>query len=133
MELPVGKAEELCTGDTVALICTGPVANTAFAAAARFPGKAGVYNFRFLKPLDTEMLDGIASRYSHVITLEDGTLKGGLFGAVCEYFAGRKDAPAIEGIGIPDEFLSHTSRSEELEMCGLDEASVSAKIAALLN
>ena len=132
-ELPVGKAEELCHGDTVALICTGPVANTALAAAARFPGKAGVYNFRYLKPIDTEMLDGIASRYSHIITLEDGTLKGGLFGAVSEYFAGRKDAPAIEGIGIPDEFLSHTSRSEELAMCGLDEASVSAKIAALLN
>ena len=126
--LETGKAEMLLEGDTVALVCTGPIVNTALAAAAAFPGRAGVYNFRFLKPLDTLMLESIASRCSHIITLEDGTLKGGLFGAVSEFFADRRDAPTVEGAGLPDRFIAHASREEELAMCGLDENSLRKKI-----
>lgn len=126
--LPAGKAEQLMDGSDVALVCTGPVCSTGMKAAAAFEGKVGVYNFRFVKPLDTKMLEMIGGRYHHILTLEDGSLKGGLFGAVAEYFAARPDAPSIEGIGIPDEFVRHASRSEELAMCGLDEESIKKKI-----
>ena len=131
--LETGKAEILCEGDTVALICTGPITNTALAAAARFPGKAGVYNFRFLKPLDTEMLERIGAGYRHIITLEDGALKGGLFGAVSEFFADRTGAPAVEGVGIPDRFIAQAGKEEEWEECGMDENSISERILAILS
>lgn len=130
--LPAGQAQCLLEGSDVALVCTGPACATAMKAAAGFAGKVGVYNFRFVKPLDTAMLDSIASGYRHIITLEDGSLKGGLFGAVSEYFAERPDAPSIEGAGIPDEFIRHASRAEELAMCGLDEAGISRRIKAVL-
>ena len=127
--LETGKAEILCEGDTVALICTGPITNTALAAAARFPGKAGVYNFRFLKPLDTEMLDSISSRYSKVITVEDGSLKGGLYGAVCEYYAGKMP---VVGIGAPDAFIGHDTQAAQRHELGIDSEGIARKISEIL-
>jgi 1-deoxy-D-xylulose-5-phosphate synthase len=78
------------------------------------------------------MLDRIAERYRLVITIEDGSLKGGLFGAVAEYYAGLSDAPILEGCGIPDRFIRHASKDEEWTICGMDEESVSKKIEKFL-
>ncbi len=126
--LPTGKAVELKAGKKVALVCTGPVTSAALRIAEKYGEEVGVYNFRFIKPLDTEMLAKIVGQYAHIITLEDGSLKGGLYGAVAEELAGRKDAPAVEGIGIPDEFIRHASKDEEWVLCGMDEKSVTKKI-----
>lgn len=130
--LPVGEAEELAEGGDVAVICTGPAASIALKAAGKFGGKAGVYNFRFIKPLDTGMLDRIAAKYKRVLTIEDGSLKGGLFGAVAEYYAGKESAPVVEGCGIPDMFIRHASKDEQWAICGMDEESISKKIEKFL-
>ena len=122
------KAEELKTGGKIALICTGPVTSTALRVAESFDGAVGVYYFRYIKPLDTEMLARIAGQYSHVFTVEDGCLKGGLYGAVAEVFTTLEHAPVLEGIGIPDEFIRHASAKEQHAMCGLDEESITEKI-----
>ena len=130
--LPMGKAEEMKEGSTIALVCTGPVTNMALRIAGRFGSEVGVYNFRFIKPLDTGMLDRIAAKYKHIITLEDGSLTGGLYGAVAEHIAGIAGAPSLEGIGIPDEFIRHASAPEQRAMCGLDEASLKERISKFL-
>ena len=131
-ELPLGKAETLLEGDTVALVCIGPVANRAVEAAQDFPGRVGVYDFRFLKPLDDETLDLIAGRYSHILTLEDGSLKGGLYGAVCEHLACRPECPVIEGAGIPDAFTLHARQADQRRDCGLDKKGISDRIGKIL-
>ena len=131
-ELPLGKAETLLEGDTVALVCLGPVANRAVEAAQDFPGRVGVYDFRFLKPLDHETLDLIAGRYSHILTLEDGSLKGGLYGAVCEHLACRPKCPVIEGAGIPDAFTLHARQADQRRDCGLDKKGISDRIGKIL-
>ena len=131
-ELPLGKAETLLEGDTVALVCIGPVANRAVEAARDFPGRVGVYDFRFLKPLDHETLDLIAGRYSHILTLEDGSLKGGLYGAVCEHLACRPECPVIEGAGIPDAFTLHARQADQRRDCGLDKKGISDRIGKIL-
>ena len=125
--VPVGKGEKLCDGRGVAILGVGPVVNRALAAAERhkrdyWVGPA-VYDLRFVKPLDTDILEE-AGRFRAIVTVEDGSLKGGLFGAVCEYFAGRDNAPIIKGVGIPDRFVGQDSRSRQLESCGLDENSI---------
>ena len=117
-ELPFGKAETLLEGSDAAVITIGPSAYRALEAAAEFPGKVGVYNFRYLKPLDTQCLDELAGRYRVLITVEDGCLKGGLFGAVSEHLAGND--VQIEGLGIPDEFIPQGKQSEERAWCGID-------------
>jgi 1-deoxy-D-xylulose-5-phosphate synthase len=130
--LPLGKAEELLTGKSVALVCTGPVTSLAMKVAEKFDGEVGVYYFRFVKPLDAEMLTKISGQYSHVITLEDGCLKGGLYGAVSEVFASIPGAPSVKGTGIPDEFIRHASSAEQRTICGLDEENLLKKIEKFL-
>ena len=133
--LPIGKGELLQEGKGLALVGIGPVVNRALAAAHRYQAAEGktpaVYDMRFLKPLDTALLEE-AGRCKVIVTLEDGALKGGLFGAVSEYFAGRQDAPIIKGIGIPDHFIGQDSQKAQWASCGLDEESILELITDIL-
>ena len=123
-ELPVGRGEKLLDGKQVAILGIGPVVNRALAAAQRHQADywvaPAVYDMRYVKPLDVEILEE-AARFKVILTLEDGTLKGGLFGAVSEYFAGRPDAPIIKGVGIPDRFVQQDSQKNQLAACSLDQ------------
>lgn len=118
--IPTGKAETLVEGTDVAIVAIGPVVGRAVEAARAFPGKVGVYNFRFLKPLDEELLRGIASRYRQLITVEDGSLKGGLYGAVCEFLQSEGLGTRVEGIGVPDMFVPQGRQADEMASCGID-------------
>ena len=81
-------------GSDVAVLALGPVAYRAMEAAARIKEETGkspmVYNVRFLKPIDPAMMED-AAKCSTLITLEDGTLKGGLYSelwnAQAQYYA----------------------------------------------
>ena len=123
-ELPVGKGEKLLDGKQVAILGIGPVVNRALAAAQRHQADywvaPAVYDMRYVKPLDVEILEE-AAKFKVILTVEDGTLKGGLFGAVSEYFAGRPDAPIIKGVGIPDRFIQQDSQKNQLAACSLDQ------------
>lgn len=131
-ELPVGKAETLLEGDTVAVVSCGPAAYDALRAAEDYAGKVGVYNFRFVKPLDCEALDGIAARYERIVTVEDGTLLGGLYGAVCEYVLSRGYDIKVEGIGIPDRFISQARQTRQLADCGIDYEGIKKSLSKYL-
>lgn len=131
-ELPVGKAETLLEGDTVAVVSCGPAAYDALRAAEEYAGKVGVYNFRFVKPLDCEALDGIAARYERIVTVEDGTLLGGLYGAVCEYVLSRGYDIKVEGIGIPDRFISQARQTKQLADCGIDYEGIKKSLSKYL-
>ena len=124
---PIGKGEKLMDGKGVAVLAIGPVANRALEAARRhktdyWVGPA-VYDMRFLKPLDPDIMDEV-SGYKAILTVEDGCLKGGLYGAVSEYFATMPDAPVIKGVGIPDRFVVQDTQKSQREECGLDAESL---------
>lgn len=127
VQLPVGKGEKLMDGKGVAVLGIGPVVNRALAAARRHKADywvgPAVYDMRFLKPLDAAILEE-ASHFKAILTVEDGALKGGLFGAVSEYFAARPDAPIIKGVGIPDRFIGQDSQKGQWADCCLDEESL---------
>ncbi len=126
--LDVGKAETLAEGDEVALVCTGPVTGRALEAASAYPGRVGVYNFRFIKPLDEETLAGIAGRYRHIITVEDASLKGGLYGAVCEFLMSGGFTIRAEGIGVPDRFIRQGAQSGQYAECGLGREGIEKRL-----
>ena len=115
------------------MVTTGPSAYRALEAAQEMDGKAGVYNFRYVKPLDEDMLDMIASSYEAILTVEDGSLKGGLYGAVCEYLSGSGKNIVIEGIGIPNRFIPQGSQKEERHECGLDKDGICERIEEILS
>ncbi|MBO4633874.1 MAG: 1-deoxy-D-xylulose-5-phosphate synthase [Bacteroidales bacterium] len=125
--LPLGKAEKLLDGKGVAVLGLGPAVNRALEAALRHKADywtaPQVWDVRFLKPLDPDMMEQ-AGKCKVILTIEDGSLKGGLFGAVSEYFAGRTDAPLIKGVGIPDRFIGQDTQNAQRAACGLDADSL---------
>ena len=127
----IGRGEKLLDGKDVAVLGIGPAVNRALEAAQKLGGRVAVFDMRFLKPLDEEILRE-AGRFKSILTVEDGSLKGGLFGAVSEYFADKADAPVIEGAGIPDRFISQDSQKGQRIACGLDADSLRERLKELL-
>ena len=118
-----GKGELLMQGSKLAVICAGPVANRAVEAASKIKEETGwnpsIYNIRYIKPIDEKILAEVASEYDYAVTVEDGTVLGGLYGAVSEYMAALENSPAVEGVGIPDRYVSQGTQEELREECGL--------------
>ena len=85
---------------------------------------------RFLKPIDEDILHEVGENFKYIVTLEDGTVKGGLGSAVAEYMAANGYTPKIEIMGIPDMFVEHGTTEELYHLCNMDNDAV---VKALLN
>lgn len=122
--LATGKGEKLVEGERIAVLAAGPTANRAMEAAARCARQYGfspvVYDMRFVKPLDTEILEEAVRLCSGILTVEEGCLAGGLFGAVSEYMAAHDHPVRIHGLGIPDAFIQQDRQNAQRAACGLD-------------
>jgi 1-deoxy-D-xylulose-5-phosphate synthase len=122
--IPIGKAEVVREGSSVALLALGEMVQPASLAAGEL-AKEGiscqVVNMRFVKPLDAAMLDDVCSRFRHIVTIEDNAIQGGFGSAVCEYLSGRgRTVESLTSLGIPDRFVDHGSPAELLCEVGLD-------------
>ncbi len=135
-ELPAGRGEKLLDGTTLAILALGPAAGMAVRAAEKWREEHGtcpaVYDMRFLKPIDTGILQEAATRYQAVLTLEDGSLKGGLFSETAEFMALGGYRIRLDGIGIPDRFVLHDTQAAQRHSFGLDEAGIYQKIGQLM-
>ncbi|MFA6770333.1 MAG: 1-deoxy-D-xylulose-5-phosphate synthase [Bacteroidales bacterium] len=119
-----GKAQLLQDGEQIAVLTIGPIGNLAHKAAEKAK-KEGInilhYNMRFIKPLDIEALDYVSSKCETIITIEDGSIKGGLFSAVSEYIASNAKKIKIVGLGVPDRFIEQGTISQLMQECGYDQ------------
>ena len=127
-----GKGEKMLDGDTIAVIAAGPVANRALEAAEIIKEETGwtpsIYNIRYIKPVDENLLEEISKKYKTIITVEDGCTIGGLHGAVAEYMS-KLDSPVkVRAIGIPDRYLSQGTQDELREECGLTTTELTSAI-----
>lgn len=130
-ELPVGKGRKLRDGDDIAILSIGSIGNLAAEAIERVETKgisAAHYDMRYLKPIDEDILHEVGSKYKYIITLENGTIKGGLGSAVLEFMADHGYHPDIHRMGIPDEFVEHGSVPELCRICGIDADSIVREI-----
>ncbi len=108
--LPVGKAEVLADGSDVAILGLGPMIPMALELAARLDREgysAAVINPRFIKPLDSEMLDVYSRRVAAFVTFEDHVKMGGFGSAVLEALKEMGIAIPVVRIGWPDRFIEH--------------------------
>ena len=123
----VGKGRCITEGTDVALLTLGPIGKVMEEAVAQAK-KQGVsvahYDMRFLKPIDTDILRKVGENFKYVITLEDGTVKGGLGSAVLEYMAAHGYTPKVEIMGRPDEFIEHGAPEELYRLCKMDKEDV---------
>ena len=116
-----GRGEVLREGKDVAVVAIGTMANVAMRAAERSERSVAVYDLRYVKPLDTNMLDDIASRFDKIITIEDGVIRGGVGESVSAYIARKGGNIKVVNLGIEDRFVEHGKPSELYAECGYDE------------
>lgn len=125
--LPVGRGRRLREGTDVALVTVGTVGNAAARAAERAAAK-GVsvahYDLRFAKPLDEALLAEVGVKFRHVVTVEDGSLRGGVGEAVTAFFNARGCEVAVHSLGIGDEWVEHGTPAQLYALCGYDEEGI---------
>ena len=137
-KVEVGTARKLKSGKNLAVLTIGPIGNLA-ADAIEMAEKEldgmqiAHYDMRFLKPIDEKTLHEIAKTFDKIITLENGTRKGGLGSAVLEFMADNGYTPKVKVLGLPDEFVEHGSVPELLRLTGLDTESIYNDIKTMLS
>lgn len=127
-EIPVGKGRCLIEGKDLAVITLGPIGQTLRAIIGEIDteGRIGLYDLRFVKPLDKDMLCDIAKRYRMIVTVEDGVRNGGAGSAIIEFMQDNGFSIPVHRIGLPDEFVEHGSVAELYKVCGMDKESISS-------
>ena len=121
--LEVGKAREVRKGNDVAVFAFGTLCVDAEKAAeqAEVIGvSTAVYDMRFAKPLDEELILKAAQKYKRIVTIEDGILRGGAGEAVVKLLSDHKLSVPVITLGIDDKFIEHGTVAELRHLCGYD-------------
>jgi 1-deoxy-D-xylulose-5-phosphate synthase len=122
-KLEIGKGEKLREGKDIAIIAIGHVGNFALDAAEKLHKEnieATVINMRFLKPYDKELLHETLSKHTRIITVENGTIIGGLGSLVMEFANENSLNCTIHKLGVPDRYIEHGTPEELYAECGFD-------------
>lgn len=132
-QLEIGKGRCLIEGDDVAILSIGAIGNLAKKAIGEVDDiSVALYDMRFLKPIDEKLLHDIFRKFTRIITLEDGTINGGLGSAVCEFMAEHHYDARICRLGIPDEFIEHGTQQQLYAECGYDKNGIAACIRKMM-
>jgi 1-deoxy-D-xylulose-5-phosphate synthase len=125
--MPLGKAEPRREGRSgLALLAFGAMVGAAVQLGAELD--ATVVNMRFVKPLDTDCILDIARRHAAIVTIEDNAVAGGAGDAVLQCLQQNSIVIPSLVLGIPDRFIEHGSREENLADAGLDLAGLRASV-----
>jgi len=134
-ELEIGKGRQVREGRDIAIITIGHIGNEAVKACNELE-KSGIsaahFDIRFLKPLDKELLHQVFSEFKDVITVEDGTILGGLGTAVIEFMSDQHYQATVTRLGIPDKFIEQGSQQELWRECGYDAEGIKNAVISIL-
>jgi 1-deoxy-D-xylulose-5-phosphate synthase len=132
----VGEAEHVAEGDDGCLLAYGPMTYVALEVRRRILESRGrtlsVVNARFAKPLDERLILAELVRQPVVFTLEDHVVAGGFGAAIAELaltrWRGQVDANRLELLGLPDRFIDHGERAQQLAGAELDVDAVTERV-----
>ena len=130
-KVEIGKAEKLTDGEDLAILAIGSMVHYAEKAVATLKENSisgELINMRFVKPLDTKLLDEIALRHERIVTIEENNLPGGFGSAVIEYFNDKNYKNDILRIGIPDAFIDHGTQAELHKQISIDPQGIVSQI-----
>jgi 1-deoxy-D-xylulose-5-phosphate synthase len=125
--LPFGKGEIRREGKGLVILSFGPLLYEALKVAEQID--ATVVNMRWAKPLDLELLKEVAQTHEHLVTLEDGTRKGGAGAAVLEALQDLGLVKPVLVIGFEDEFTEHGDPAVLMQQYGLTASGIQKRIA----
>ena len=133
--IPIGKGEILRDGEDVAILAIGAMVAPAFEAAQELASKgieSTVVNARFAKPLDSELIVGLASRIKRIVTVEENALSGGFGSSVVDLLqkSGMSDVQ-VKSIGLPDKFIKQGAQATLRSEYGLDANGIVQQVLTL--
>ena len=134
-KIELGKAEVLQEGEDITIIAIGKMVAKAENVAKSLAEEginAEVINARFLKPFDTKTIIKSIEKTKHVVTIEDGTLEGGLYTKVLETMNKEKIYGEVTPFGYPDKFIKHGTVEEIEKIYGLDEENIIRTVSQFL-
>ena len=130
-ELKIGKGEKIKDGDEIVVLSIGHPGNFVIEAEEILQKKGiniGHYNMIFLKPIDEKLLHKIFKKYTKIITIEDGCLKGGFGSSILEFMSDNNYNKQVVRLGIPDHFIHHGTQEELWLECGIDKNTIVKKV-----
>ena len=126
-EIKIGAGRKLKDGKDIAILSFGHPGNFAAAAIRELKNDGlnpGHYDMRFAKPLDEALLHEACKQYEKIITVEDGTVEGGIGSAILEFMAKHGYKNDVKILGIPDRLVEHGTPKELHRECGYDAPAI---------
>jgi 1-deoxy-D-xylulose-5-phosphate synthase len=134
--IPIGSWEVLEEGGELAVLAVGAMVPICGGVVGRLRERgirATLVNCRFVKPLDRDCLDQLRRSCPVLFTVEENAVSGGFGTGVYEaLLESDGPRPALHHLGIPDRFIEHATRSEDLDIVGLSESKILDFILATL-
>ncbi|MBQ0795912.1 1-deoxy-D-xylulose-5-phosphate synthase [Zhongshania sp.] len=124
--LEIGKGRLVREGTQIAILSFGTLLSSALSAADEIG--ATVADMRFVKPLDTALIDSLTDSHTLLVTLEENVIAGGAGSAVCEYLNQQGRCMPVLQLGLPDQFIDHGKHPQLLSDIGLDSNGIIGSI-----
>lgn len=128
-EIPIGTGRKLKDGKDLAILSLGHPGNFVTSAIRELKVRGldpAHYDMRFVKPLDEALLHEVFTRFSKIITVEDGSVTGGFGSAVLEFMAKHQYQATVTIMGIPDRIVEHGTPKELYRECHYDAEAIQA-------
>ena len=121
-KIQIGKIKELKKGIKVAVLSTGTIGNNVTKALNEVvnPSFFSHFHFPFIKPLDLEAVKSIINEHDHIVTIEDGVIRGGFGEQISAIIATNNLNKSIIHLGVPDSFIEHGTVFELQQLCKID-------------
>lgn len=126
-KIEIGKGRLITKGENIAILSIGPIGNEV-EKAIKILNEKGInpshYDVRFLKPLDNDLILEACTNHKNIITIEDGTIIGGLGSAILEFISDNNLKCKVTRMGIKDQFIDHGSLKELRKLCKIDKDAI---------
>lgn len=135
-EIERGTGQILREGEDLAVISLGPLGNTVAEAIDELEKlhlSIAHYDLRFLKPVDKKLLKQVFDKHDKILTIEDGSIAGGMGSAVLEYMSENNYNAEVKRIGIPDRFIDHGTQEQLYKECGMDKDAIVQTVKSMLS
>lgn len=123
-EIEVGTGRRIREGESIAILSIGPIGNIVEEAIEETNLNIAHYDMRFLKPLDSKLLQEVGEQFKTIVTVEDGAREGGMGAAVLEWMADHGYTPRIIRLGLSDKFVEHGTVEQLYEACGINKDAI---------
>ena len=130
-KINIGEGELIHNGELLTILCIGTIINDVIDVTKEL--NLSLYDMKFVKPMDLNILHKVCQSGDKIITIEDGVIAGGFGSAILEFMADNNYTNNIKLLGIPDKFIKHGETNKLKESIGLDSVGLKKEIEKFKN